>query len=68
MGVKIGDNNTINNSTIAETVNNAKPKEEKKNWFEKHPLLAAILAAVVAGFILMFSFWTQIIQWLEGLF
>jgi hypothetical protein len=63
MGIKIGNNNRINDSIIMENSN----KSEKKNFCEKHPILVAIFASVVAGVILLFSFWEKIVSAVEGI-
>lgn len=64
MGIKIGNKNKISKSTIANTVNvNTEPP--KKNWYEKHPIIGGIIIAVVAGIILLFPFWNDIVQFIE---
>ena len=64
MGIFIGENNKIKNSTIAERINNEIPK---KNFIERHSLIVSIITSFVVGFVLMFSFWDEIILWMEGL-
>lgn len=65
MGIKIGNNNKISKSTIAESVSgNSEPP--KKSWYEKHPVIGGIIISLVAGFILLFSFWGKIVQFIEG--
>ena len=64
MGVFIGENNKIKNSTIAERINNEIPK---KNFIERHSVMVSIITSFVVGFILLFSFWRDIISWMEGL-
>ena len=67
MSIKIGDNNKIKNSTIANTVNgNAEPT--KKIWCEKHPIISDIIVSVIAGVILLFPFWADIVKFIEGVF
>ena len=67
MGIKIGNNNKISKSTIAESVSgNIEPP--KKSWYEKHPVIGGIIISLVAGFILLFSFWKKIGQLIEGVF
>lgn len=63
MGIKIGNNNKIKNSTISEnlTIEN----DNKENWFQKHPVVTGILSAVVAGFVLMFSFWSDLVEFIQ---
>lgn len=64
--VQIGDGNKIKNSTIAGSVQNQ--PNDRHSFFESHPLLTGVLSAVVAGIILMFTFWNDIVKWIEGLF
>ena len=67
MGIKIGNNNKISKSTIAESVSgNIEPP--KKICYEKHPVIGCIIISLVAGFILLFSFWEKIVQLIEGVF
>ena len=65
--ITIGNNNKISNSTIA---NNLKGGETNKNkgFYEKHPVICGFLISLVAGIVLLFSFWDQIIAFIEGLF
>ena len=69
MSIKIGDNNKISKSTIAETISTG-VRREKKNFCEKHPILCSIVISFFVGFILLFSFWKNIItlieRWLNG--
>ena len=67
MGIHIGDGNKIKNSYIAEKIKNVKPTE-KKSFYEKNPWICGILASVLAGVILLFSFWENIVKWIEGWF
>lgn len=67
MSVNIGNNNKINNSTIAEQIN-SNQKPEKKRFYDKHPIICGFLISLVAGVVVLFSFWTDIVKWLEGLF
>lgn len=63
----IGDNNRIKDSNIG--VNNIiSEKQEKKRFWEKHPFALALITAIIAAFIMMFSFWGQLVAFIEGLF
>lgn len=62
MGISIGDKNKIRNSTIAENIKNDIPK---KNFSEKHSVIISAVISFVIGFILLFSFWDNIILWIE---
>lgn len=64
--VKIGNGNTICDSTIASLVQEA--VSPKKTFLEKHPLLLGVIGAVIAGVILTFSFWGKIVAFIEGVF
>ena len=64
--VKIGGGNKICDSTIASLVQEA--SSPKKTFWEKHPILTGVIGAVIAGAILMFSFWEKIVAFIEGVF
>ena len=65
--IKIGDGNVIEKSSFNSN-NNQQQTNEHKNFFEKHPVITGIIVSVIAGVILMFSFWKTIVVWIEGLF
>lgn len=67
--VKIGDGNAIGDNS---SVKIEKPAEEKKDetknsWFKEHPLLTGIISSFIVGFFLLFSFWKDVISFIEGL-
>ena len=64
--VRIGNGNTIRNSTIAGLIQET--TSPKKTFWEKHPILTGVIGAVIAGAILMFSFWEKIVAFIEGVF
>lgn len=71
MSIRIGDNNKISNSQIGHNnVSNSSGPEcaEKKNFIEKHPILISVIVSLATGFVLLFSFWKDIVDWIEGLF
>ena len=70
MGIKIGNNNTIKNSNIAETINDCSSQNpnNKKTFYEKPPVICGFLISLVAGVVVLFSFWNSIISWIEGWF
>ena len=68
MGINIGDNNKIKNSYIAEKSEIPSPVPEKKSFYEKHPVICSFLISLIAGVVVLFSFWTEIISWIEGWF
>ena len=64
--INIGDGNTIKDSTIANKVVNT--SENKKSFYDKHPVICGFLISLVAGIVLLFSFWSKIIEFIEGVF
>lgn len=68
VSINIGDNNKIKNSTIAEANISINSTTQKKNFFIDHPIIATIIGSVIAGAILMFGFWEELVHWIEGLF
>ncbi|PKJ54666.1 hypothetical protein [Bacillus sp. SN10] len=67
MSIKIGNKNKIKNSNIGHQYN-APPPNKNKTFVERHPILISFLVSLVVGFILLFSFWKDIIDWIEKLF
>lgn len=53
MGIKIGNNNKISNSTIANTVNKHQ-ESPKKSWYGKHPIIGGIFVSLLSGILLIF--------------
>ncbi|MCC8066942.1 MAG: hypothetical protein LIO80_11400 [Lachnospiraceae bacterium] len=69
MSVNIGDGNKIKNSTIAEKVDNSGTEtNSRKRFYDKHPVICGLIISFVVGFVLLFSFWENIITWIEGWF
>lgn len=64
--ITIGDNNRIKNSTIS--ISRSTSSQEKKNFFKDHPIVCGVIISVIAAFIMMFSFWKQIVAFIERLF
>lgn len=65
--ITIGSNNKIKNSTIAGIIN-ANGADTSKGFYEKHPVFCSVLISFLVGSILLFSFWDQVISFIEGLF
>jgi len=65
--VIIGDNNKISNSIIAGNISSSEAMK-KKTFFERHPVICGLLISLFAGIVLLFSFWTKIIEFIERLF
>lgn len=67
MSIRIGDKNKIKNSSIGhQYTSNEGNKEEKKKFHEKHPVLFNLLISLVGGLIVLFSFWENLIEWIEN--
>lgn len=68
--VRIGDHNKIKKSIIAGRMQ-SQPNDNtstKKKFSERHPILLSIIVGLATGFLLLFSFWQDIVNWIEGLF
>lgn len=65
--ITIGNKNKIKNSKIIGTITE-NCEEKEKNFCEKHPVICGFLISLVAGIVLLFSFWQRIITFLERLF
>ncbi|WP_016839184.1 hypothetical protein [Ureibacillus thermosphaericus] len=67
MKIKIGDKNKIKESIIGEQIN-VNTETKKESFFHRHPVFTSLLTSFVIGFILLFSFWGKVIDYIEGLF
>lgn len=67
MSIKIGDNNKIKNSSIGNQYN-FNEGEKKKSFAERHPIIVSFVVSLIAGFILLLSFWKDVVNWIEGMF
>ncbi|MBZ4222492.1 hypothetical protein LAE98_10310 [Bacillus wiedmannii] len=67
MSIRIGSKNKIKNSNIGHQYNAAAP-DVNKSFAERHPIIIAFLVSSVVAFIFLFSFWKDIIDWIEKLF
>lgn len=70
--IKIGNNNKIKNSSVGHQVNavnnlNNKPPK-KKSFSQRHPIILSVIISLITGFALLFSFWKQIVDFIENLF
>ncbi len=65
MGISIGNGNKIKNSYIAEKIEGC-PLVEKKRFYDKHPWISGLVISFIVGFLLLFHFWENIINWIEG--
>ena len=62
MSINIGDNNKIKNANIAERLEINDDQSVKKSFYEKHPVICGFLISLVAGIVLLFSFWDIMIE------
>ena len=63
--IVIGNNNRIINSSIAGKIE-SNGESKKKGFYEKHPVICGFLISLIAGIVLLFSFWDKIIAYIEG--
>lgn len=71
MNIKIGDKNKIKNSSIGHQVNISetdKKRADKVSFAQRHPILLSIIVSILTGFVLLFSFWKNIINYIESIF
>ncbi len=70
MSIKIGNNNKIKKSTIIDNNNSCikSEPEQKESFSDRHPLFISIICPIIVSFIMMFSFWDKISQFIESLF
>lgn len=66
--INIGNGNKITKSNISintceESTNSS---FKKQSFYEKHPAICAFLISLIAGIVLLFSFWGKIVQFIEG--
>ena len=69
ISIKIGDNNRFEKSEI--NIGNMSLNEEdnsRKSFYDKHPIICGILISLFVGVLLMFKFWTTIVQAIETIF
>lgn len=64
--INIGDGNKIKGTTIGGK--HIDGSEKRKTFYENHPIIVGVLISVIAGVVLMFSFWEKVIEFIEGVF
>jgi hypothetical protein len=67
MNIRIGNKNKIKNSPIGNKYSSV-VQTERGNFASRHPILISFLISIVAGFLLLFSFWKNIVQFIEEIF
>jgi len=68
MKIKIGNKNKIKNSHIGHHINSDNLPKTKETFFERHPIIISFIISFLVGFILLFSFWDNIVMWIENIF
>jgi hypothetical protein len=67
--VKIGNGNKISNLNIAGRIENhsdSVPSDVKKSFYKKHPIICSFLISLLAGIVVLFSFWSKVVKFIEG--
>lgn len=65
MSIHIGDKNKIKKSHIGHQYGSP---SAKKSFYERHPILISAIVSLVVGLILLFSFWEEVIEYIENIF
>ena len=60
MSIRIGDNNILVKSKITE--------KNDDSYGGLKSILITVSISLVVGFIFLFSFWGDVVSWIEGLF
>lgn len=75
MAINIGSNNKIQNTIISEdSVIEQKSNDalsenhQKKSIVDKYPIVCSLIVSFIVGFLLLFSFWREIVLWIESRF
>lgn len=66
MNIKIGNRTKIKKSHIGHQINST--DQERKSFVERHPIIISFIISMITGFILLFSFWDNVINWIERIF
>lgn len=66
--ISIGSNNKIKNlNASVNGFNSNNDDNKRKTFYENHPVICAFLISLAAGLVLLFPFWSKIIDFFEGL-
>ncbi|MEC1180496.1 hypothetical protein P9B03_18690 [Metasolibacillus meyeri] len=68
MKIKIGNKNKIKDSIIGEQNNIGTEIRKEGGFFQRHPVITALLTSFIIGFLLLFSFWKDVINFIENIF
>lgn len=66
--IHIGDGNKFKHVRVGHSKDERSEDSKRKNIVERHPIITSAIISLLVGLVLMFSFWGNIIQWIEGLF
>ncbi len=68
--IYIGNGNKIQNSSISTKCTDEiiEPSHKNKSFYDRHPAICGLLISLAAGIILLFSFWKEIVNFIEGVF
>jgi hypothetical protein len=66
--ISIGDKNKFNNASIGHRFGSNDHVPAKNNFAERHPIIISSVVSLIVGFILLFSYWDKVINWIEGFF
>ncbi len=67
--IVIGNNNNIHNSSVSIGKNYSSAADKtKESFYQRHPIICGFLISLIAGLVLLFSFWSYIIKFIEEFF
>lgn len=68
--IVIGDGAKISHSSLrfGQETKSVQNRIGHQSLFEKHPVVCSLVISFIVGFILLFSFWKDIVNAIEGLF
>jgi len=58
----------LDTEVIESSRSNKDTPTPKKSFFTKHPFISGVIVLVFGSFIMMFTFWGDVIVWIENLF
>lgn len=67
MKIKIGNKTKIKNSFIGSQSIQGETSN-KKSFTDRHPILISVIITFLFGFLFLFSFWDNIVEFIENFF
>ena len=67
--INIGNGNYFTDSPVGNdnrVQNHLHGAGKKEKFWNRHPIITSVIATIIASFIMLFSFWANIIGWIEG--